>query len=225
MVLSDFISNDVVTLEICTGQEKYDFVTKVYLTTPNSALVEALYSGSQVVKLSNKKKGFLFNVYGCDAQNKRYGWKNISCETVSYGNVSLYELKTNTFNKMGISVDRRNDTRIKVDLPGAAITKKDLLSTDIIINDISNSGISFYSSKQLIDIINRPLVIEFKETIHKTNYLIKIECKPIREIKQESGYLYGCIIMSKDKNVLSYISLKKTIADRIIANSLLKEKE
>lgn len=217
MLLTDLKAGSAISFEITIGDSHYEFPSSIIYVYPDSILIPPFIRNGNVVNLGDKRFGNMtFTIYYADTgHSRRLAFKGVSVETVehSVGNNTdfYYKIKSSGFAALAKISERRNTKRMMLDLEGSITLEDSERNINVMIHDISNSGVSFFCSQKL-DSLSNSLYIFIRDTINSHDFDIRIKCKIIRYIGNDNIYLYGCSITETSREYQSYVCLKQSEA-------------
>lgn len=210
MTLQDLKSGDEVTIEIVQLNETEEFTTTVIGSNDTGVLVAAYKKDGVVFELNSRKnKNCTFNLYCVDEHTgERRIWKGITIATINHKQLSMYALVISNFGRYGGSGERRQTSRMRIDKDGIIAQGNEKGRHYVTVHDISDNGISFVAS-ELDKQIEGGLRILMDDQIRGHYFRLEIPCQCVRRQEMEGQTLYGCKILTADKRLMEYISLKR----------------
>ena len=210
MTLQDLKSGDKVTIEIVQLNETEDLTSTVIGSNDTGVLVAAYKKDGVVFELNSRKnKNCTFNLYCVDEHTgERRIWKGITIATVNHKQLSMYAVVVSNFGRYGDSGERRQTSRMRIDINGVITQGSEKERHYITVHDISDNGISFVAP-ELDRQIEGDLRILMDDQIRGHYFRLEIPCQCVRRQKMENQTLYGCKIITADKGLMEYISLKR----------------
>lgn len=215
MLIEKLEPGSMVILEIASGDKRFEITSKVIGCDSNCVYVEFIKAGKELLQIDkNMLNSAVYNLYADDFDGKRVGWKNVTIGLTDYSGKKCFGIYTRSFNKNSTYADRRDNERIKVGDVICRVETSDGEDKDVLLNDISNNGISFTSSED--NFLNKRLIIHFNDIVNSENYDLSIHCICVRRVVQEDTILFGCNIVDDEKKFLSYIFKKKLALKKIM---------
>lgn len=217
MYISDLQEGTPVTLEIVKGERPISIGTSVIGVTydlqhePHVLLKPFVYQGN-VIDLGGKSfEKDTFNLYANDTDGSRICWAEAKVETKKHRDELCYSVWVLKHRRMAVQSERRDHERYTLKISGTATEKVTNIQHNVVVNDISDNGISFICEEEL-KVLNAPLIVSFSEVVKDKTYNLLLDCKCVRIKQREDGFLYGCSVTSVTNQMLAYVYLKKIIA-------------
>ncbi len=214
MTIEQLEPGQEVTLEILIGGSSFELKTEVVGTNDGTgALVKPYIYNNNVVDFTiGSPESMSFSLHCIDSKTGgRVVWKNVEVNVVNFRGVDYYAVDAKAFGKIAASSERREDSRVTVNVPGSA-SVEDGKRFSISVLDISDSGVSFRGSSfvgntarvTIGDVIN----INFADTAHNSDFSLSISARVVRAEAEHDGILYGGKILDKDNKLLAYLCFK-----------------
>ncbi len=170
-----------VSLQITKGEYSDMLPVNIQSIGDNYVILMPIEIDNKILVLKDPEAQIDF-LYAAE-EEKPLIWKNISNMMVNVKGKPCVVLSSK---KEGIPYNRRLNFRLPMDVKGK------LKNLNIVIHDISSSGISFYLPKE-----NRLRIGQSFEIRFMANYEeLKVQGEIVREIEEDRRFLYGCTIKS-----------------------------
>lgn len=210
MKLQEINNGSELILEVDWGENKYEIETTAVGSNDEGLLIHPVTYNKKVLDLGGANdKDMVFNIHGIDPMtNSRIVWRNVQLKTIIYQGHLYYAAKTMKFNVNSSSSERRNHSRMQVDVDGVIELRGYEDGVPVHILDLSDSGISFTTTAD-IQIDKLPHLIRFEDEVKDDTFKLKMKCIWVRKAVVGDRVLWGCRISEVDKNVLAYICLKR----------------
>lgn len=227
MKLSELNIGQQIVIQISWGEQKIEFFSKVLEVSDMSILITPYLHNNSPLELNiESANNVICNVYATSKQNnQRRSWRNVELQTVKTedGRV-VYCITTSVFNHVSAHDDRRKHERVMVNKEAQIYDAETGDRIDIIINDVSDIGISFIA-KEIISANLNPIVIQFQDVANDKNFNMRVECKVVRKHKIDDGFFYGCRITTENKDFQLYSFILRLMNNRKYKTSGIGEKE
>lgn len=182
MKLNELSTESSVQLEFKVGKEKLYLDANIAQVARNGlVLYPVMYEGKAVSFKNNQNA---VNLVLNQNEGKPLIWKNVAVSNASM-NGKQYVLVRSL--DEGQEYNRRRTYRLPLDIKGSILG-----IGDVIIHDISNTGIAFYLDKGKKCDIGQTVSIGF--SVRNKNYIVSATITRI--VEEEKRYLYGCTMMS-----------------------------
>lgn len=225
MKLTELLINQNIIVQLIWGEKKIEFYSDVIECNETAVYVTPYIHNGSVLDLNViPGKGVVCNLFTDEPNTKqRISWKNVELTTVTRNNEKQYCLKSYGFNKVASLDDRRHHERIHLDITGTVFDEAAEGGVDVVIHDISDIGISFYSSSDYVP-KSQPILVTFTDAIDEKSFDIKVECTITRTMQTANGPLMGCRVIGDNRDYHIYGLLKRLKEknhnkDRSIENS------
>ncbi len=214
MTIEQLEPGQEVTLEVLIGGSSFELKTEVVGTNDGTgALVKPYVYNNRVVDFTKgSPESMSFSLHCIDSKTGgRVVWKDVDVSVVNFKGVDYYAVDARAFGKIAASSERREDSRVIVNVPGSA-SLEDGNRFSISVLDISDSGVSFIGNSfvgnsarvTIGDIIN----INFADTAHNSDFSLAVNARIVRAEAEHDGILYGGKILDKDNKLLAYLCFK-----------------
>lgn len=149
------------------------------------------------------------NLYAVDtnASSGRIVWNDVELQAVEEPEGLLYHITTRQFNQYSRPGERRIHERTSSDVV-ATISDMSFHSTEVILHDISDNGISFYATEPLSS-LSDTLNIKFNDTINGEQFIINTTIKIVRNYEKQGKMYYGCRVMEPTSDYQLYVFLHR----------------
>lgn len=213
MKLQDIPNGHALILQIEWGTQKIEISSSLMEKGTESIFVSPYIHDGVPLRLSiNASSGVKCDLYTTDLDShERITWKNVSVETISKNDEVFYSISTNAFNRVSSSAERRQSERMLVRRPGKVYDVISDTYTDVMIHDISDSGLSFYAPTSFDCKSSQPIV-NFSDIVDDREYVNVVSVSIMRTQKKPGTVLYGCRVVGDTKNYLIYGFMKKLIS-------------
>ena len=182
MKLNELSTESSVQLEFKVGKEKlYLDANIAQIARSGLVLYPVMYEGKAVSYKNNQNA---VNLVLKQNEGKPLIWKNVAVSNAAM-NGKQYVLVRSL--DEGQEYNRRRTYRLPLDIKGSILG-----IGDVIVHDISNSGIAFYLEKGKKCDIGQTVSIGF--SARNKNYVVSATIARI--VEEENRYLYGCTMMS-----------------------------
>ena len=182
MKLNELSAESAIQLEFKVGKEKlYLDANIAQVARSGLVLYPVMYEGKAVSFKNNQNA---VNLVLNQNEGKPLIWKNVAVSNAAM-NGKQYVLVRSL--DEGQEYNRRRTYRLPLDIKGSILG-----IGDVIVHDISNSGIAFYLEKGKKCDIGQTVSIGF--SARNKNYVVSVTIARI--VEEENRYLYGCTMMS-----------------------------
>lgn len=182
MKLNELSAESAIQLEFKVGKEKlYLDANIAQVARSGLVLYPVMYEGKAVSYKNNQNA---VNLVLKQNEGKPLIWKNVAVSNAAM-NGKQYVLVRSL--DEGQEYNRRRTYRLPLDIKGSILG-----IGDVIVHDISNSGIAFYLEKGKKCDIGQTVSIGF--SARNKNYVVSATIARI--VEEENRYLYGCTMMS-----------------------------
>ncbi len=210
MLLSELEVGTPITLEIVAGNKKFDVPLKVLKKESSAIYTETFRYGGKVIDFS--QKGFehlMFNVYASDAKSQgRFVWKGVVMQLTQSKGVPYYRLQSKSSLLQGVSINRRGEKRLPMDVPGQAFSTNSGMGASVIISDISSQGISFVTGQGFV-MEGEVVDLRFIEDLVDKHFDIATMAQCVRIVPKGNGnVLYGCKIINPSREYQTFVCMK-----------------
>ncbi len=224
MLLQEIDVGSKATILVRIGSQTLAFDTIVQEPAEDGVLTEPIYRNDKLIGF--KTKGLIITVQIC----------NISDEKVyEFNNVEILNVKTKDgeiHHKMiarnpGKQINRRTAVRVWLGIDGVARVGVNRTAYNVIVKDISVSGISFILHKDMGIDPGEMAHITFNDTDARTKF--SLSAIIVRTAEMEDGrVLYGCRLNQESPAIAKYVTDKqreKLKASRTVGTTIPLEKK
>lgn len=211
MKLLDLTVSQKVVVQIILGEKKLEFASKVLDKSLVGIYISPYVHQDKVLEFNiNHQSGIACNLFVDDPEtHKRISWKNVDISTKNSNGNKAYYITTTGYNSFSRNDEKRVDVRIVIQKPGKLYNPELDETTNILIHDISDTGISFYASQSTVMPLNH-IIIQFSDTVDGKEFSVKLECSIVRSLKKTGMVFYGCRIAGENnKEYLIYEFMKR----------------
>ncbi len=207
MFLMEIKPGSQLTIVIKHGKDVLEFNTVALRPEKDTLLVSPIMKDGKMinfVEISN----IIYQMTFINSQDNRlYKWSRIRIKAVKDEKGQLYHMLVSDLE--GQPHNRRQSFRVSIDIDGVARFGPNQKAYEILIKDISSSGIGFIC-KQNVDISN-DLIIHITFEDKPLHISFKIDCQAIRKDydKEEEEYIYGCKFKNESAAVNNYVQKKQ----------------
>jgi len=223
MFLHELDIESKVTILVRIGSQTLAFDTKVEDLTEDGILTEPIYRNDKLVGF--KSKGLIITLQICNASDQK---------VYEYTNAEIINVKTKdgkvhhkmTCKAAGKQINRRTAVRVWIGLEGVAQIGINRTAYNVIVKDISISGISFILHKNM-DVSPGTMVhITFHDTEAKVKFSLGAIIVRVAEM-EDGRVLYGCRLNQESPAISKYVTDKqreKLKASRTVGTTVPLEK-
>lgn len=210
MRLQDIPNGQAVILQIEWGTQIIEFPLEIAEKDTGSIfLTPHIYQGTPLKINIDSSSGIRCNLFTVSQEsNTRIGWKCISVNTLNKSGNIVYHVTSNSFNSYSSLDERRESSRVLVHNNGKVYDVISDTYTDVIIHDVSDTGISFLAPNNFECKSPQPIVT-LSDIIDGKEYIISVPVTLTRMQKKPGAVLYGCRVVGESRNFLIYGLLKK----------------
>ena len=224
MFLHELDVESKVTILVRIGSQTLAFDTVIEEPSDEGILTEPIYRNEKLVGF--KTKGLIITLHICNASDQK---------VYEYTNVEILNVKTKdgkihhkiTCKNPGKQINRRTAVRVWLGIEGVAQLGINRTAYNVIIKDISVSGISFILHKNM----NLDPGTMVHVTFHDTEARVKFSLSAIvvRVAEMEDGrVLYGCRLNQESPAISKYVTDKqreKLKASRTVGTTVPLERK
>lgn len=205
MKLTDLLAEQRLIVQLQWGEQQIEFDSEVIGSEESGIYVSPYLHAGKALSLDVcGGKDVICNLFTDDMSNQqRVSWKNVQLATVDRDGETVYFLSTHVFNSESEHDDRRDNDRTIVQVKAKLYDGRTDDGIDIIVHDISNSGISFFAPSSFIP-RSQQLVIAFSDSIEDKQFDIKVDCTISRIISKAGNSFVGCRVNSASKDFMLY---------------------
>jgi len=200
MLLSQLVQNSELILEININNQHLEFESAVFAKIGDYILIEPVRVNGKVVNFEIGK--VLIDMLLIRKDRKPFIWKRVLLKNTIYKNKTYYKVVPTGD---GFEINRRNSTRLNIEVKGVVQIGTNSVPLDVIIKDISENGFSFVSK----DNIEKPLKSTVRLVFADINKTINLNGILVRKEKiNQTKYFYGCVLNIKSQLLVQYINDK-----------------
>lgn len=210
MQFKDLAVNQKIIIQIKWGEKVIEFDSEVLLKDDNGIYVTPYFHQNRPLEINiDMNSGIGCNIFAINPENnERVAWKNVDVKSKEKTLGFSYYLTISAFKTMAVSEERRGSGRIVIHKQGQLFDPGNNGHTDILIHDISDTGISFYAPASHIPGSGN-LTVLLQDNIDGREFQIRINCTIARTVKKPGTIFYGCRINGDNREYLIYGFLKR----------------
>lgn len=226
MQFKDLAVDQKITIQIKWGDKTIGFDSVVLLKDDNGVYVSPYLHQDKPLEINVDMNSGI----GCDVQaidpstGERVVWKGIDVKSREKTLGFSYYLTTSVFKTTAISDERRQSTRMVIRKPGQLFDPGNNGSTDILIHDISDTGISFYAPINRMPTSGK-LVIKFQDSLDGRVFDIMLNCSIARSVQKPGTMFYGCRINGDNRDFMIYGFMKRLKIKNEMSQNNKEDKE
>lgn len=221
MRLKELIVNQRIVVQFVWDEKKIEFFADVLESRDEGVLTTPYIHNNEPVELHiEPQDDVICTVFADDTSDgKRVSWKNVSIDTMDSDYGKVYYISTSNYNRLAQGDDNRQDDRTLIHKNAQIFESETGKYVDIIVHDISDSGISFYAPASFKP-VSGILTVLYSDSIDEKNFQMKLDCRIARTEKRAGSIFYGCKIIGNNKDYLTYSFLKRLKKRRVNTNQL-----
>ncbi len=204
MLLQEMDVESKVTILVGIGSQTLAFDTKVEEIADDGVLTEPIYRNDKMVGF--KTKGLILRLQVCNTSDQKvYEFMNVEILNVKTadGNVHHRIISKNP----GKQINRRTAVRVWLGFDGVAQIGINKMAYNVIVKDLSVSGISFILHKK-IEVGNGTMAhISFHDTEKRVKFSLSAIIVRVAEM-EDGKVLYGCRLNQESPAISKYVSEK-----------------
>lgn len=210
MKLNELLINQQVIVQFKFNGETIEFCSNVIGQDMDGIYISPYLHNNMPLKLNiNMDDSVICNIFADDvSKGQRVSWRNVCLSTVNKDSRMLYFIETSKFKALSNNEERRKKERILVKKKAQLYDANNGTYTTIVINDVSENGISFYTNVNFAP-SSYQLDIIFEDNIEEKLFNLNINSSVTRTEKQQGHLLYGCSVKGENRDFLLYVLLKK----------------
>ena len=205
MYLNEIENESVIQISVGIGMQVLEFSTKVMEIKEQSIYAEPIMRDDKIVGFSTK--GLIINICVVNKSDmKAYQFNNVAIKNIKTPDGNLFH---EIFAKMpGKIVNRRNACRVWLGIDGIAQIGLNKKTYEVIIKDISVSGIAFICRE---DVVASPgMVVHLSFTDENTKTKFNIGAIIVRSEEMENyRIMYGCKLNQESNAISKYVNEKQ----------------
>lgn len=212
MNLNKVVPGQKANLSLRWQERTIEFTATIVGMTDNGPLIKPFsYKGNTIGLSDVRKSDIVMDLFYTDPlTGERLGWSNIDLRKIEYEGSIYYQVQAK--NSMGLhsrSAERRDDSRMDLNLPGTATDLRTQKLYNVNYENINNGGVAFSLNEEDAIFLGKKVEIRFDDTVQGVSYPVKAECTVVRREHLELGrVLLGCRINRSTKTCQLYIFLK-----------------
>lgn len=205
MLLQEVDAGSRVTILVGIGSTTLTFDTVVEEPAVDGVLTEPVYRDEKLVGF--RTKGLVIRIQVTNASDQK---------VYEFANVEILNVKTQDeqiHHKMvckapGKQINRRTAVRVWLGIEGIAMIGANRIAYEVMVKDISISGISFVFHKDLNLESGTIVTLQFNDTDKKMKF--NISAIIVRTAQMEDGkVLYGCRMNQESPAISKYVNDKQ----------------
>ena len=209
MRVTDLARNQEIIVQINWGDRRIEFESNVLGRDERGIFISPYLHDDKALELEiDNSNQVSCNIYTDSDEGKRISWKNVLVSTVTHAGERTYYVMPRFFNVFAKPDERREHERIKVHKQGKAVDTLTRITTDIMVNDVSDVGISFYAPSNFSFSSNRVIIL-LNDMVSGSKFHLNVECAVARTEKKVGTQFYGCRVVGDNKDFLLYAFSKK----------------
>lgn len=210
MKLVELLLNQEIIVQLNWGEQKIEFVSKVLEKDDTAVYVTPyIHNGNELELNVTPDKGVICNVFADNKNSsQRVSWKNVELTTVARGGRVTYYIKTRGFNVIASPDDRRLHERVAVNTDGTVFDGDSAEGVNIIVRDISDIGIAFYSPVTFIP-KSQQVTVRFTDSIDNRSFNVTVEGTITRTVSENGRNIIGCKVLGENKDYKLYGLMKR----------------
>ena len=224
MLLQEIDVGSKATILVRIGSQTLTFDTPVQEPAEDGVLTEPIYRNDKLIGF--KTKGLIITVQICNLSDER---------VYEFNNVEILNVKTKDgeihhkiiCKNPGKQINRRTAVRVWLGIEGVARVGTNRTAYNVIVNDISVSGISFILHKDMGIEPGEMAHITFNDVDARTKF--SLSAIIVRTAEMEDGrVLYGCRLNQESPAISKYVTDKqreKLKASRTVGTTVPLEKK
>lgn len=217
MKLVDLFIGQRVVIQMTWGEQKIEFFSNVIAQEENGIIITPYMHHDSPLELNvDGLSDVVCNLFASLADNnQRRSWKNVELKTVNRNKDIVYFISTKGFNHMSKHDDRRKHDRMIIHKQGKVYDAGSGKETSIMIHDVSDIGISFFTATSYQPRSNQ-LTVVLVDKVNNKDFSMKVECSPVRRHVQNGMMFWGCRTIKENKDYLLYCFLVRMMNNKKI---------
>lgn len=200
MKINEIKQGGKVTITAIKGLQAMQFESKAVFGNEMGLFIEPIRYEGQLVSFDVSIYVMIEAVI-VDVNDIPYRWKSVKIKTVEY-NKEKYHLiiSDDDVERM----NRRNGYRLYLGIPGVAQLGANREAVDVIIKDISESGIGIVCEKD-VEIVGKEIVhVNFRESKSGSNF--NLNAVAVRKMTlPDERIIYGCKLLGESDKLRKFI--------------------
>ncbi len=201
MKLTQLKEGESLTLEVNIDGQNYDFTSQVVAVQDEVLLAEPVRIDGKILNLDSDKVNT--NLYFKKQNMVPIVWHSVKVNTIVYNKMTVYSIVSLG---IGIEANRRTAFRVPVNVRGKVQMDVNGEKEDITVRDVSESGFSFYYSKDLEEFKRKVVTIDFSD--ESTDFSLS-GLIVRKEVRDPNNVIYGCRLNRYVSALSKYISEKQ----------------
>lgn len=224
MLLQEIAVGSKATILVRIGSQTLAFDTPVQEPAEDGVLTEPIYRNDKLIGF--KTKGLIITVQICNlADEKVYEFNNVEILNVKTKDGEIHHKMICKY--PGKQINRRTAVRVWLGIEGVARVGVNRTAYNVIVKDISVSGISFILHKDMGIESGEMAHITFNDVDARTKF--SLSAIIVRTAEMEDGrVLYGCRLNQESPAISKYVTDKqreKLKASRTVGTTVPLEKK
>lgn len=210
MKLNELLTDQQVIVQCQFKEEIIEFYSSVIAQDKDGIYISPYLNNNMPLELKiDMDDSVICNIFADDCSTgQRISWRNVSLYTVNKGSQVLYYIETSKFKELSNIDDRRKKERLLVRKTAQLYDANSGSYTTVVVNDVSESGIAFYTNANF-KLSSCNFNIIFDDEIGEKVFNLNVGCSVVRTEEKQEHVLYGCSIKDVSKDFLFYMLLKK----------------
>lgn len=211
MIFTELKINTNLNIIVKQKSEELQFHSKVISVLADKVIIDAIRMDGKAVKLSSSPN-IRIDIMACPANEAPYMFENVYVKMTRYNNRLAYQI---TALRRGKKVNRRAAERLFLGVKGNIQLGINKSNFDVVVKDISQTGFSFAASRNLLDAIDMPVKLRFKDDYNKIDIVGRIVRKTVLDDKK---VIYGCqLLINKDSYQRYVLNKEKVYTEKLKA--------
>lgn len=223
MLLQEIDVGSKTTILVRIGSQTLAFDTIVQEPSEDGVLTEPIYRNDKLIGF--KTKGLIITVQICNLSDEKvYEFNNVEILNVKTKDGEIHHKMICKF--PGKQINRRTAVRVWLGIEGVARVGANRTAYNVVVKDISVSGISFILHKDMGIDAGEMAHITFNDVDARTKF--SLSAIIVRTAEMEDGrVLYGCRLNQESPAISKYVADKqreKLKASRTVGTTIPLEK-
>ncbi len=223
MLLQEIDVGSKATILVRIGSQTLAFDTIVQEPSEDGVLTEPIYRNDKLIGF--KTKGLIITVQICNLSDEKvYEFNNVEILNVKTKDGEIHHKMICKF--PGKQINRRTAVRVWLGIEGVARVGTNRTAYNVVVKDISVSGISFILHKDMGIEAGEMAHITFNDVDARTKF--SLSAIIVRTAEMEDGrVLYGCRLNQESPAISKYVADKqreKLKASRTVGTTIPLEK-
>lgn len=210
MKLSGLLGAKNVIVQLVWGERMLEFPTNICRAHEEGIVVQPYRVQGEVLNLEiGQTSHVVCNLFADSPEDgSRIAWRSLNVKTLVTQGECFYHMTASDFKKLSNSEDRRKDHRITVNRKAFLKEKGVSKDREVIVHDISDTGISFFAPLDFSTASNI-VYLYFHDQVEEHIFDMNIECEIVRREKKAGNQFFGCKIKHVSNDYLVYGYMKK----------------